>query len=221
MRFLPYLVGGFMLLPFLLWAGLWAFVFPGPKPGLDVPIVTALIAVSLPLVLWHLIAGLAYVANSMAGRAGEEAPVWGPARWALRAMPAAALAMGAGSTAILAATGEGALTAASPLAAGALMAWIMAIAARPAQRSSALHLRPAAVVHAAMGLLGRAVLATPVLGGMLREAGRDPHRGAPLLALNVMLLLAVGVWLFGFEVLVIPAMLATPFIFYALFALTD
>ena len=36
MRFLPYAIGAFMLLPFALWAGFYV-AFPGPKPVLDVP----------------------------------------------------------------------------------------------------------------------------------------------------------------------------------------
>ena len=61
MRFIPYAVGGFMLLPFVLWAGLFA-LFPGTKPGFfDSPTAFALVAVSIPLVLFHYIAGLGYV----------------------------------------------------------------------------------------------------------------------------------------------------------------
>ena len=86
MRHLPYWIGGFMLLPFMLWAGMF-LAFPGDKPGItDSPLTAALVAVSLPLALFHYIAGLGFVANSMSGQADEVLPVWGPARWAQRAM---------------------------------------------------------------------------------------------------------------------------------------
>ena len=86
MRHLPYWIGGFMLLPFMLWAGMF-LAFPGDKPGItDSPLTAALVAVSLPLALFHYIAGLGFVANSMSGQAGEVLPVWGPARWVQRAM---------------------------------------------------------------------------------------------------------------------------------------
>ncbi len=67
--------------------------------------------------------------------------------------------------------------------------------------------------------LGRGLLYVPVLGGLLREAGRDPHRGVPMLLLNLALLMGVLVALFGFSVLVIPAFLALPFVFYVLLVL--
>ena len=59
MRFLPYWIGGFMLLPFMLWAGMF-LAFPGDKPGItDSPLTAALVAVSLPLALFHYIAARA------------------------------------------------------------------------------------------------------------------------------------------------------------------
>lgn len=219
MRYLPYVIGGFMLLPFFLWAGLW-MAFPGPKPGItDAPMIAALIAVSMPLVLFHYIAALGYVANSMAGQPGETLPIWTPARWVQRAMaPLAALASVA-AFAWLLQTGEGLGGALGVAAAGLFTAWIMAAARRP-RRSAVLHVRPAQWIDAAMRLLGRLLLALPGLGWMLREAGRNPSRGVPLLAMNIALALGLLVWGFGFAVLVIPAMLAIPVVFYALFALT-
>lgn len=218
MRYIPYAVGGFMLLPFVLWAGLYA-AFPGPKPGFfDSPTAFALVAISIPLVLFHYIAGLAFVANSMAGQAGEALPVWRPARALQRAMAPLTAVLSVAGFAFVLNAGEGLAAAFAVFAAGIVMSLIMA-GARRARRIDALLVHPAGLARSAAGLAGRAVLATPVIGHMLREVGRDPHRAAPLFALNLVLALAVAVKLFGFVALVVPAMLAVPAVFYVLLSL--
>ncbi|MFW6412659.1 MAG: hypothetical protein ACOC0V_00850 [Oceanicaulis sp.] len=218
MRFIPYAVGGFMLLPFVLWAGLFA-VFPGTKPGFfDSPTAFALVAVSIPLVLFHYIAGLGYVANSIAGRPGEALPVWAPARAVQRAMAPLTVVLSVAAFAWVSHAGEGLAAAFAVAAAGLAMALIMA-GARRARGFDALLVHPARAARDAAGLVGRAILAIPVLGHMLREVGRDPHRAGPLFFLNVALFFGVLVALFGFSVLVIPAMLAVPAVFYALLSL--
>lgn len=218
MRFIPYAVGGFMLLPFLLWAGLYA-AFPGPKPGfLDSPTAFGLVAVSIPLVIFHYIAGLGFVANSMAGQAGEALPVWRPARAVQRAMaPLTVVFSVAGFAGVLYA-GEGLAAAGAVFGAGIAMALIMA-GARRARSIDALLVHPASLAQDGARLVGRLVLATPLLGHMLREVRRDPHRAGPLFVLNLVLALAVLVKLFGFAVLVVPAMLAVPVMFYLLLSL--
>jgi hypothetical protein len=95
------------------------------------------------------------------------------------------------------------------------------VAARRPTRSAVLHVRPAEWLDAAVSGFARLLLHVPVLGGLLREAGRDPHRGVPLLMLNLALLLGVLVAVFGFTVLVIPALLALPFVFYVLLVLAS
>ena len=95
------------------------------------------------------------------------------------------------------------------------------VAARRPTRSAVLHVRPGEWLDAAAMTFGRALLYVPILGGLLREAGRDPHRGVPMLLLNLALLLGVLVALFGFTVLVIPALLALPFVFYVLLVLAS
>ncbi|MGJ3232517.1 MAG: hypothetical protein ACFE0P_12025 [Oceanicaulis sp.] len=218
MRYIPYAVGGFMLLPFVLWAGLFA-VFPGTKPGFfDSPTAFTLVAVSIPLVLFHYIAGLGYVANSMAGQAGEALPVWRPARMVQRAMAPLTAVLSVAAFAYVSWAGEGLAAAFAVFAAGIAMSLIMA-GARRARRIDALLVHPASLARRAAGLAGRAILATPVIGHMLREVGRDPHRAGPLFVLNLVLALAVAVKLFGFVVLVIPAMLAVPAVFYLLLSL--
>jgi len=218
MRFIPYALGGFMLLPFVLWAGLFT-VFPGPKPGFfDSPTAFALVAVSIPLVMFHYIAGLAFVANSMAGQAGEALPVWRPARAVQRAMaPLTAMLAAAGFVWVYS-VGEGLAAAAAVAGAGIAMALIMA-GARRARSIDALLVHPASLARRAAGLVGRAALATPVFGHMLREVARDPHAAGPLFRPHIALFMAVMVALFGFAVLVIPAMLAVPVMAYLLLSL--
>ncbi|MEQ8435670.1 MAG: hypothetical protein RIA71_15680 [Oceanicaulis sp.] len=218
MRFIPYALGGFMLLPFALWAGLFA-VFPGPKPGFfDSPTAFALVAVSIPLVVFHYIAGLAFVANSMAGQAGEALPVWRPARAVQRAMAPLTAVLAAAGFVWVYSVGEGLTAAAAVAGAGIAMALIMA-GARRARSIDALLVHPASLARRAAGLAGRAVLAMPVFGHMLREVARDPHAAGPLFMLNIALFMALMVALFGFAVLVIPAMLAVPVMAYLLLSL--
>ncbi|XBQ17538.1 MAG: hypothetical protein ABL308_06555 [Oceanicaulis sp.] len=218
MRFIPYAVGGFMLLPFVLWAGLYA-AFPGPKPGFfDSPTAFGLVAVSIPLVVFHYIAGLAYVANSMAGHAGEALPVWRPARAVQRAMAPLTVVLSIAAFVLVSQAGEGLAAASAVAGAGLVMALIMA-GARRERSIDALLVHPAGLARRSAGLIGRLVMATPVLGWMLDEVRRDPHRGGPLFALNLLLLTVLMVALFGFAVLVIPAMLAVPAVFYLLLSL--
>jgi len=220
MRYVPYLIGAFMLLPFVLWAGLY-LAFPGPKPGItDAPVAVSLVALSLPLVLFHYIAGLGYVANSIAGQAGEVLPIWTPARWVQRAMAPLTFLLSALAFGFLVSQGEGWMTATGVAFAGVMMAGVMVVARRPS-RSAVLHVRPGAWLDALFMGLGRLVLHVPVLGWMLREAGRNPQRGMPLLMLNLLLLMSVLVAVFGFTVLVIPAMIAIPLVFYVMLVLAS
>lgn len=218
MRFLPYAIGAFMLLPFALWAGLF-FSFPGPKPGLDVPVVTALLFISLPLAAYHYIAALALVANSMAGRPGEIVPDWRPARWAMRAMPAATAILAIGAGVILWLGGEGLAATGAAVAGGLLLAVLLDHIGR-APKLALPRVDLAYLLHQAMRGVGHGLLRLPVLGWMLREARRDPHRGIPLLVLNVGLALGLLTAVFGMIVPMIAAMAAVPLVFYLLFALT-
>jgi len=120
MRYVPYLIGAFMLLPFVLWAGLY-LAFPGPKPGItDAPVAVSLVALSLPLVLFHYIAGLGYVANSIAGQAGEVLPIWTPARWVQRAMAPLTFLLSALAFGFLVSQGQSWMTATGVAFAGGL-----------------------------------------------------------------------------------------------------
>ena len=218
MRYIPYAAGVFMLLPFFIWAGLF-MAFPGPKPGItDAPLTAALLAVSIPMVLFHYIAALAYVANSMAGQDGEVLPVWRPARLVQRAMAPLTAVMSVAAFFWLQAEGEGLVAALAVSVAGLFMAAIMAVARRP-RRSAALMAAPGRAASRAIEALGRGVMRLPLIGALLREVARDPHRAAPIIAVNTVLALGVLVAVFGFAALVIPAMLAVPVAFYLLLSL--
>ncbi len=218
MRYIPYAAGVFMLLPFFIWAGLF-MAFPGPKAGItDAPLTAALLAVSIPMVLFHYIAALAYVANSMAGQDGEVLPVWRPARLVQRAMAPLTAVMSVAAFFWLQTEGEGVVAAISVAVAGLFMAAIMAVARRP-RRSAAIMAAPGRAASLAVEALGRGVMRLPLIGALLREVARDPHRAAPIIAVNTVLALGVLVAVFGFAALVIPAMLAVPVAFYLLLSL--
>lgn len=217
MRYIPYAAGAFMLLPFFIWAGLF-MIFPGPKPGItDAPLTAALVAVSIPLVLFHYIAALAYVANSMAGREGEDLPVWRPARLAQRAMAPLTVVISIAAFVWLRDV-EGLWTAAAIGGAGLFMAAIMAVARRP-RRSAVLMAAPGRLARMGVEALGRTILRLPVIGTLLREITRNPHRAAPIIAVNTSLALALLVAVFGVTALVAPAMIAVPVMFYLLLSL--
>lgn len=218
MRYIPYAAGVFMLLPFFIWAGLF-MAFPGPKPGItDAPLTAALVAVSIPLVLFHYIAALAYVANSMAGHDGEVLPVWRPARIVQRAMAPLTAVMSVAAFFWLQTEGEGLVAAMAVAAAGLFMAAIMAVARRP-RRSAALMAAPGRAANLAVEALGRGVMRLPLIGALLREIARNPHRAAPIIAVNTVLAMGVLVALFGVTALVVPAMIAVPVAFYLLLSL--
>ena len=218
MPFIPYAVGAFMLLPFAIWAGLF-MVFPGPKPGItDTPMIAALVAVSLPLALFHYIAALGYVANSMAGRAGEELPVWEPARALQRAMAPLSAALALAAMAWLFISGESLFAVAAVGMAGLFMSAIMAVARRP-RRSAAIMAAPGKLLLRSVFALSALITRLPVIGALWRELAANPHRAAPLVVMNTTLGLTLTVLLFGFSALVVPAMIAAPLIFFLMMSL--
>jgi hypothetical protein len=218
MPFIPYAIGAFMMLPFAIWAVLW-MAFPGPKPGItDSPLTFALLAVSVPLVLFHYIAALGYIANSMAGRAGEELPVWGPARWVQRAMAPLTVLLTLAAVIFVFDQGEGVLAAAAVGAAGLFMAAIMAVARRP-RRSAAVMAAPGKAIRRGVYALSTLITKLPLVGTLWREIAANPDRAAPVIAINTTLGLALIAVLFGFEALVIPAMIAVPVVFFMMISL--
>lgn len=218
MPFIPYAIGAFMMLPFAIWAVLW-MAFPGPKPGItDSPLTFALLVVSVPLVLFHYIAALGYIANSMAGRAGEELPVWGPARWTQRALAPLTVLLTLAAVIFVFDQGEGLLGAVAVGVAGLFMAAIMAVARRP-RRSAAVMAAPGKVLRQGIYALSTLITKLPVIGTLWREIAANPDRAAPVIAINTTLGLALIAVVFGFQALVIPAMIAVPVVFFMMISL--
>ena len=218
MPFIPYAVGAFMLLPFAIWAGLF-MIFPGPKPGItDTPMTAALIAVTIPLVLFHYVAALGFVANSMAGRAGEELPVWRPARLFQRAMAPLSAVLALAAMVWLFLLGETLFAIAAVGVAGLFMSAIMAVARRP-RRSAAIMAAPGKAVRRGVFAVGALATKLPVIGTLWRELAENPDRAAPIILINTALGVTLIAVVFGFEALVIPAMIAVPLVFFVMMAL--
>jgi hypothetical protein len=218
MRYLPYVIGLFMLSPLFIWSGLW-IAFPGPKPGItDAPFIASLIGISIPLAFYHYIAGLAFIANSIEGGAGEIRPRWAPARWLQKAMiPLTAFSSLAAITWLFRLD-------VTPLyigflaLSGALLTFGL-IKAEGGQGPFNIHHTLASVVTGSVSAFQKVLMNLPLIGVLLREISRNPHRAAPYLVANVALGTILFVWLFGFVALVIPAMLAVPVAFYLMMTL--
>ncbi len=122
MHWVPWLAGGFLLTPFLVWLGLQAFVFPGAWNGFTTVVGTAALVASLPLAGWFFMRGIGGFANAMAGADPDgELTHWLP-RTVLRVLPLAAVVLGlAGAWAVLASP-QPALAALAPLIVGLVTA---------------------------------------------------------------------------------------------------
>lgn len=148
----------------------------------------------------------------MAGRSGETAPVWGPARQLNQAMAPLTLVLTLAAAWWIIQTGEGAAAVAGVALVGLVMAGVIAVAQSGRSMSHWLT-RPAALLLAPPRQAGRLLLAVPGLGHMLREIARDPHRAGPWVMFNLALALVLLVWLFGIGALVVLAMLSVPAVF--------
>jgi hypothetical protein len=218
MRYMPYAIGLFMLSPLFIWAALW-MTFPGPKPGIaDAPLIASLIAISIPLVLYHYIAGLAFIANSIEGHAGTTSPRWAPARWLQRAMLPATFLLTVGAAILLTQIGKPWPVIGLAIACGMILAIGLAKADGFTGPLRVHHRIVTACRVMARGL-GRAFLHVPVLGNLLRELGHNPYRAAPFALATLAMTTALLVWQFGVAALVIPAMIAVPVAFYLMLGL--
>jgi hypothetical protein len=122
MHWVPWLAGGFLLTPFMVWFVLAAFVFPGAWNGFNAVVGTSALGASLPLAAWFFLRGVGGFANAMAGDDPDgELSHWLP-RLILRLLPVAALVLGiVGAGAVLSA-GQASWTALAPLAVGLVVA---------------------------------------------------------------------------------------------------
>jgi hypothetical protein len=134
LHFVPWLVGAFMLTPFLLWLVLGLLVFPGAWNGFDKVVGTSALLATIPLVAWFFVRGLATFANSMAGGHPDGRLRHRVPRAIVAALPAATLLLGAAGAAKVALLGEPLWAGAVPLAVAGLVAGAIVAGERAAQR---------------------------------------------------------------------------------------
>ena len=233
MRHLPYLVGGFMLLPLVIWAVLRLTLFSGPNHGLDVPLAAALLATSLPLAAWFLLANLGFLANSMGGADAFDRP---RARWVraiVAALPWAALSAGLLSLPFLVLQGEVSALMALPPLSGLVI--FLAIrrgeAARSAERGGRWRLAAEAgstasapagrtALQRSVDLGLELVYRVPVIGWLIADAVKGRASAKLFFAFNCTVVWLAAIALFGYPAIILPALALVPLIFAGLFATT-
>ncbi len=217
-RYVPYYVGGFMLLPYAIWLVLWATVIPGPKHGFYQPMSMAMFAVSIPLVAWFFLSNLGFLSNSIAGGNAFRRPQGRWVRWTLDGLPSAALLIGCACVPYLLAAGEPLALAPLPALMGLGIAWAIrrgeAARAHDGSPPDAAGGTRALGAQAAGPGLGRtamnAVFLLPVVGWMLREAVRGSEEDQKFFALNLSLGAVLVALLFGIQGLFVVALALTP-----------
>ncbi|GAB5471265.1 MAG: hypothetical protein Kilf2KO_42950 [Rhodospirillales bacterium] len=214
-RHIPFLVGGFMILPLVMWLGLWIFALPGPKHGVDLPLTLAMGLVSLPLVAWFYMATLGMLSNSIAGRSEfHEARSWNAHRF-IAALPIGTLVLGLATLPAMIAVGKAWYLVPVPFLISITIAW----AIRAGERGRTQDLRvanrkarsapPRLALARPASLLLRLLYSLPLIGPLLREgiAGSNSDRG--FFALTLLLAAITAVFLFGYPALIATALTAT------------
>ncbi|WP_193367890.1 hypothetical protein [Pelagibius marinus] len=228
MRHLPYVVGLFMLLPFAVWLGLDLTILPGSTRNLDLPLVAALTAVCLPLLAWFFLVNLGFLANSMSGACEFERPRNPAVRLTIAALPWISLGGSLASVPLLAAEGLQPALLALPPVVGALIFFAIRFGekARTQDRhrlraKAAADSRPRGAGLAALGGGAlRALYAVPLVGWLVKDAANGRASAKAFFAFNCFLLLAAGVAVFGYPVLIVAALSLVPLVFAGLFVLT-
>lgn len=153
---LPYAIGGFMLTPFAIWAGLYGLGMDGPKSGFGTPEMVALLLASLPLAAFFFVANLGQMASAMrAGPQGERMPR------AARMMPWLSGLLGTGGIVALVLLERGPGGMAALAAATVAMVGLMAISLRREGRvAEAAAPRPVSAAEEERALF---IVATPML----------------------------------------------------------
>ena len=234
MRHLPYIVGGFMLLPLVIWLGLDLTILPRSTTSLDLPLVAVMTATCLPVLAWFFLVNLGFIANSMSGADEFARPQARPVRLIIAALPWISLLGSLASVPYLAAEGYPAPLLALPPIVGAVIFCAIhfgeraragdrnrlrdADAAR-ASRAARSPGRGSALREAGAMLLG-AVYAVPVIGWLIRDAVQGRDSAKLFLALNVFLVLAAAIALVGYPVLIVAALTMVPVVFAGIFVLT-
>ncbi|MGB0684050.1 MAG: hypothetical protein ACPGOV_15195 [Magnetovibrionaceae bacterium] len=106
-RYMPYAVGLFTGVPFVLW-GLFQLAGMTGASNITSLSYVALVLASLPLVAWFFLSCTGFLANSIGGRDEFQAPVSRPVGYVIRALPAISYGLGFGTGAWLLFAGEGA-----------------------------------------------------------------------------------------------------------------
>ncbi|WP_422365515.1 hypothetical protein [Pelagibius sp.] len=234
MRHLPYYVGGFMLLPLLIWLVLWSVFFPGPNHGLDVPLTAAMLATSMPLVLWFFLANLGFLANSIGGTNEYEKPSQGLVRGIVALLPSSALIIGLISLPVLFLQGQPTALLGLPLATGVAIFFAIRYGerargddrARSQQRTPA---QPAQAIaplstsnapglgHRIGGFALRLLYAVPLLGWMIEDAVKGRESAKLFFALNCLFALLAAIAFFGYPALIVFALVMVPVVFAGIF----
>jgi hypothetical protein len=190
-RAVPFLIAGFMLTPFLLWAGLFAAGLRGPKPGFDGPEAVVLLLASLPLAGLFWIRNLREMGDSLAADSRLRL-----ARALTAALPAAVLLIG-----------------------GIGLAWLAGLD-RPATSLAlvgAAVVAVAALAWLATGRRGEAATARP--RGSRRPGASDV--GTLLVIANVTMALVLLAWYWTPAVLFYAALALTPVVFLGVIAVAQ
>ena len=227
-RHIPYLVGGFMLLPYGFSLILWAFFLPGPKHGFDQAMSVAMFGASLPLVFWFFLANLGFISNSIAGENPFQHPASRWVRWTLTRLPALAVLIGIACVPYLLVNDEPPLLIPLPVLVALLVAWAIhrGEAARREEVRDSAGATASRVSPLGRGLqeiwqvVLQALFLVPGIGWMLREAvqGRDEDR--TFFSLNLALLTLLAVLIFGFQALFFAALACVPIAFLLILLLT-
>ena len=231
MRHLPYIVGGFMLLPFALWLGFELTILPGSTVNLDLPLVAAMTATCLPVLAWFFLVNLGFLAKSIGGLDEFARPKALPVRIAIALLPWISLIGSLASVPFLAAEGYPPLLLALPPVVGAAIFAAIQLGERArAKDRQRLRLkealesgtRPArgTARKALGGLLLKAFFLVPVIGWLAKDALNGRESAKVYFLVNCIALLVVAVALFGYPVLIVAALTAVPIVFAGLFVLT-
>ncbi len=225
-RHIPYAVGLFMLLPFVIWLVAFAFM-PGPTHGLESPVSNAFFATSVPLVAWFFFANLGFLSNSIDGRNEYHAPRTGWVRFVIASLPPMAIGLGLTSMGYLLWVGEPALYAVVPALMGLSYAYVIrrgeaarlddAAKARPGWRA------PARIAHplSPFGAIAlKAVYLVPLFGWMLKEAVEGGLEERAYFGLALFVAAVLSIVLVGYPAFIVIVLSMVPCAFIALIAVT-
>jgi len=220
-----------MLLPLLIWLVLWSVFFPGPKHGLDVPLTAAMLATSMPLVLWFFLANLGFLANSIGGANEYDKPRQGLVRGIVALLPSSALIIGLLSLPVLFLQGQPTALLGLPLLTGIIIFFAIrhgenargadrarAVARTPAESAPVVEKHDApSLLQQTAGFVLRLVYAVPLVGWLIEDAVKGRESAKLFFALNCLFALIAAIAVFGYPVLIVFALATVPVVFAGIF----